>query len=151
MLTSNKRYGGLAMKTKWKQVGDREELCETGILRITVSGHGALKGMYRKPVLLDGKPYYRFHANGKPKWQQVFIMMNNYFPDTDIPIDDYWYQLIKHLVAKHNILQKMKYVRGFDEMEKKRRAKKQPEVETREVDLSDAFQNDNYAYFMEEE
>lgn len=129
----------------WKRIGDREELTATGIMRIIEAGHGILKHMYRKPVLLDNKPYYRYYKNGKPKWTQVARLVEKHYPGTKIKFDLYWYRLMKHLVAKHNILKRMQYALSFDELERVRRSKKQDCPTERTLDIHDLFQNDVYA------
>jgi hypothetical protein len=127
----------------WVQIGEREEICESGLLRITESGHGVLKGMYRKPVLLDGKPYYRYSVDGKPKWTLVKLLVKEHF-NVDVEPDKYWYKLVKHLVAKHNTLMKMNYALEYDQLESERRSRRRkPAAQPRGDEiLHDLFQND---------
>lgn len=131
----------------WKAVSDREELCWSGIMRLTQSGHGVLYGMYRKPHLIDGVPYYRFNKDEKSCFRKVEKLLDDYFPGHGMVIDDYWYRLIRHLVAKHNLQLKMQYAREYDELEKERRrvVKPKPIYPENDEQIHDAFQNDIWA------
>lgn len=142
----------------WKAVSDKEEICETGLLRVTVSGHGIHRGQYRKPVILSGEYYYRFNdsVTGKPRWRKVVDLLDEFFPGHGMVIDAYWYELIRKLVAKHNLLFQMQYAINFDKNERERRKRKrdknvkksarQKKRESLTADITDVFQNDEYLY-----
>lgn len=93
----------------WKRIGENECLSSSGLMRIVNSGHGRVKGTYRKPDINSvGTCTYRITVDGQVRRLSVEKLLLHIFGVT-LKCDRQWYDRVCLEVMRRNIIVRIRY------------------------------------------